>query len=1052
MRHAGAVGDVSRTAADGQRDFFVSHSGHDRAWAEWVAWHLIDAGYSVELDCWDWAAGDNFVVRMRDALENAKRVIALYSPAYFEAVRYTTEEWSAALTKDEDDGPRLLPVRIEPCEVPRLLRPLLWCDLYDTSEGEALSRLLAAVRGPAGPQGRPAYPPRQARRRREASGDTGPRLPGMLPPVWNIQPSNPAFVGRDAALVELREQLLTAGTAVARALHGTAGVGKTQLAVEYAYRFAGSYQLAWWVAAEQTALIPTQLANLAVEAGIADRTMEIQAAVSALQADLRHRPGWLLIFDNAEEPNDVRPWLPSGPGHVLITSRNPNWGEIAAPVGVPVFAAEESVALLQRRVPGITEAEAGQVASTLDHLPLALSQAAGVLSETALPTHIYLENVAGHAAEMLTRGTPASYGQSLAATVQIAASRLTDADAPAGVLLRLSAHFGPEPIATSLFTAAPAMLPAPLAATAADPLALHQSLGLISRYGLAHLDHNGLQVHRVVQAILRDQSAPQQRGEDARCVAALLVASGPADTDDPATWPAWASLLPHLLAVNPAESTDPDIRRLAARALLYLLRRGDSRTAEQLAAAFFTRWRQLLGPDDADTLAAATELAHARRNLGRITEIREIIEDTLARRRRVLGDNHPDTLRSAGDLSVALSALGDRRAARELGEETLARARRTLGDDHHDTLRMANNLADDLAGLGDRRAARELAEDTLARRRGTLGDDHPGTLAVAASLARILSSMGDRSAGRELSEDALARARRALGDDHPETLQIANGLASQLAGVGDLRAARKLAEDTLARQRRILGEDHPSTLVAANCLAMILANQGDRQAARELAEDALARSRRLLGYDHPDTLAVASDLALCLSGLEDFEAARELAEDTLARMRRVIGDDHPTTLNTTVFLASALGATGELARARELAEGAVARMRRILGEDHPNTLNATSVLALILLAVSEPRAARELGEDTLARLRRTLGEDHPDTLAGASCLVMIHAGSRNLAEARTLADRTLLRYKRVLGPGHPDTQRLAQLCRHIHAGLAGPSGAFRLKETKKKRR
>jgi TIR domain len=120
MRHAGAVQEMSQSAAV-QLDFFLSHSGHDRAWAEWVAWHLIDAGYTVELDCWDWTAGDNFVIKMRDALQNARRVIALFSPSYFESSRYTTDEWSSALIKDDDGGHRLLPVRVEPCEVPRLL-------------------------------------------------------------------------------------------------------------------------------------------------------------------------------------------------------------------------------------------------------------------------------------------------------------------------------------------------------------------------------------------------------------------------------------------------------------------------------------------------------------------------------------------------------------------------------------------------------------------------------------------------------------------------------------------------------------------------------------------------------------------------------------------------------------------------------------------------------------------------------------------------------------------------------------------------------------------
>jgi hypothetical protein len=163
-----------------------------------------------------------------------------------------------------------------------------------------------------------------------------------------------------------------------------------------------------------------------------------------------------------------------------------------------------------------------------------------------------------------------------------AADRLASTDPAAAAMLRLSASFGPEPIPASFFTPA-AELPAPLAAVAADPVRLHRSLGRISSYGLAHLDQGGMQVHRLVQAIVRDRLPAGQRRDDGDCVAALLVAAAPADTDNPAEWPAWAILLPHLLAANPAESDSADLRQLAARALLYLLRRGDSVTAETSA-------------------------------------------------------------------------------------------------------------------------------------------------------------------------------------------------------------------------------------------------------------------------------------------------------------------------------------------------------------------------------------------------------------------------------------------------------------------------------------
>ena len=134
-------------------DFFISHAGADRAWAEWVAWQLMDAGYTVELDVWDWAAGRNFVTAISDALDRAGRVVALFSAAYFDRERYTTEEWTAALLHmpDMKQG-RLVPVRVEEVplgKVPAVLRPLVYCDVFGVGEEQARQVLLEAVAGPS---------------------------------------------------------------------------------------------------------------------------------------------------------------------------------------------------------------------------------------------------------------------------------------------------------------------------------------------------------------------------------------------------------------------------------------------------------------------------------------------------------------------------------------------------------------------------------------------------------------------------------------------------------------------------------------------------------------------------------------------------------------------------------------------------------------------------------------------------------------------------------------------------------------------------------------
>ncbi|MGW5715303.1 FxSxx-COOH system tetratricopeptide repeat protein [Amycolatopsis sp. NPDC003865] len=647
--------------------------------------------------------------------------------------------------------------------------------------------------------------------------------------IWGIPGRTVEFTGREGLLASLHESLQSGRPAVVHAMYGMGGVGKTTMALEYAHRFGDDYDVAWWIPAEDPDLIAGRLADLARTLDLASEQDSANAALARLHGALRTRNHWLLIFDNAEDAKSLQPFLPGGEGHVIITSRNPNWGGVGVALPVNVFTRAESIEVLRTRLAELTGADADRIAEALGDLPLAVDQAGWLLSVTRWTADTYLSLLAERTEELLARHEQTSgYPISVAASWTLSFDRLAH-DHPAALLaLTCMAWLAPEPVPLTLLTQQLAELPEELASVARDPLAFADLISILRTRGMADVTATTAKLHRVPAALLRARTKHVLTAGslDWPVVVVRLLRAGLPPVDpwgNPSAWPIWQPLLPHILVATDSErDLQPaisDVAYMLERAAIYLQTRGDPRAALPLFERSYELFRAARGDDHPDTLDTASSLAVDLRALGEYQRAYNLHQDILVRARHALGDDHRITLVTAGNLAFTLRALGEHQRAHDLNEDTLTRFQRVLGNDHAETLATASNLALDLRALGELQRAHDLNQDTLTRRKHILGDNHPYTLISAKNLAVDLRLLGEYQRAHDLNQDTLTRSKRVLGESHPETLATASNLALDLRALGELQRAYDLNRDTLTRRKRILGDNHPDTLATADDVA-----------------------------------------------------------------------------------------------------------------------------------------------------------------------------------------------------------------------------------------
>lgn len=724
---------------------------------------------------------------------------------------------------------------------------------------------------------------------RDEAGAARDRTPASAPPAAvvvtsNLPPRNPHFTGRATLLDEVADSLRSGPVAVT-AVHGLGGVGKTQVALEVAYRGRdrGAYHLIWWIRAESTLTLTDDLAALAPELDVPIER-EQERTVAAVLAALRRRDRWLLVFDNAPNSDDIQRWLPSGPGHVLITSRERAWTGLARTVGVEEFSRAESVdylakhagATLAGQTPGVLD----ELAATLGDLPLALAQATAYLTRHGLSVTGYLRLYQDRktAARLLATGLP-GYPHSVATTWLIHFEELAERQPAALELLRFCAFLDPDDINLELLLSRPDLLAGRLtgrlAEAAQNPATQLELVGELAATGLVtRLDDFRVRMHRLVGQVTRQQLAAddaQAQRSWAGHVMRLVSRLFPDESWYPESWSVCADLAAHVTALEshgaPANVTGLALDHLGR----YLDGRGKLRDAIAVLHRAVVVWETAFGnlrPQLADSL---NSLGIVQLELDLVEEAQSTLDRAISVAKTTYGSRHPRFALILTSLGMVEERRGQPKRARALYRRALTILESAGESDSVDTAQVLGNLGNVLRTLGDLDGARSGYERAIVIFTAVYGPEHPTVAAALTNLGAVQTRLNQIEDAKHSITRALRIKEAAYGPGHPDNAYTLVNLGALQLKEDAFEEARVSLRRALEIQEAAYGPEHPE-------IALTLYNLGMAEAPLGALDDAREHWRRALSIIG-DAYGPAHEQARLLRELLDQGWHRDAAEE-----------------------------------------------------------------------------------------------------------------------------------------------------------------------------
>jgi tetratricopeptide (TPR) repeat protein/DNA-binding XRE family transcriptional regulator len=745
--------------------------------------------------------------------------------------------------------------------------------------------------------------------------------------VWNVpHPRNPFFTGR-GNLLDLLHTRLKPGQSLAlsqpQAISGLGGVGKTQIAIEYAYRFESTYASIFWVRA---ASHDSLTADFIALAGLLDLSVKDERSqhhiITMVKNWLKTHAGWLLIFDNADDMLLLKEFLPGKEtGSILLTTRVQATGIVAEPIAVETMDEDEGVELLLRRARALApggwlEATlpeirklASMIVQKLGCLPLAIDQAGAYIEETGCTLKDYLMLYQTHRRSLLKqRGrVVAGHSRSVVSTLELSFQQAQQINPAAAELLHFCAFLAPDSISENLLREGAKHLGTELSSIVSDMFKLNEAISVLRTLSLIRRmpETRSFAIHRLVQVVVRDGMDLQTQKQWAERALHMVNADIP-----DASWQPIQHLLPHIFAcitlINDYQFHTPEAARLLDRAATYWRDCSNYEQAELLYQQALSIEEKILGKDHPLTAQTLDNLAELYQDKGHYEEAEQFFQRALAVEERVLGTDHPLTARTLANLAELYRLEGRYKEAEAFFQRALAIEEKPPGMDDPLTARTLDNLAELYRCMGRYKEAELLARRVLSINERTLGMNHSQTAVSLHNLARIYSTQERYEEAEELYQRSLDIQMK-IGNENINVAIVLGSKGLLYYNQGRYEEAKRLFKHSLEIEKRTLDAEHPFTAITLHNLALVHEKEGSYEEAEALHRQALAMKESVLGAEHPSTAASLRSLAVLCKHLHRYEEAGELYQRSLSIWKRVLGPEHPRVIKTQKSYITLLG-------------------------------------------------------------------------------------------------------------------------------------------------